>query len=69
MTTVQKNPLSYKNQPVIVPHKEPEPMRERGVFCLKYHRKVLFTKLVTLKTADLPRWKPKIVIDRRTLER
>lgn len=24
---------------------------------------------VSFKTADLPRWKPKVVIDRRTLER
>jgi hypothetical protein len=54
---------------LLLAHEDSGPTRERGVFCPKYHRKTLFSQPVTFKTADLPRWKPKIVIDRRTLER
>jgi hypothetical protein len=48
---------------------EPDPTVWRGVFCLTYTKKVLFSKEVTIRTDDLPRWKPKVIIDRRTLER
>lgn len=48
---------------------EPDPRVWRGVFVVDAPRKVLFTKRVHVKIADLPRWKPHIVIDRRTLER
>lgn len=32
-------------------------------------RKVLFMQPIFFKTADLPKRKPKVIIDRRTLER
>ncbi|MEA1883994.1 MAG: hypothetical protein U9N62_05700 [Thermotogota bacterium] len=49
-------------------HDEPEPADSRGVFPTDYHRKVLFTKKVKLRTSDLPRWKPKAIIGLRTFE-
>lgn len=54
--------------PKLLPDKEPELGLGRGVFCPKYHRKVLFSQPVTLKIADLPRWKPKVVFYKRTFE-
>lgn len=48
---------------------EPDPMVWRGVFYPTYTRKVLFSKEVTIRTADLPRWQPKVVIGRRIIER
>ena len=47
---------------------EPEPERLRGVFSHTPHRKILFSQTLKLKTAELPRWKPKAVIDVRTFE-
>jgi len=41
----------------------------RGIFSPSYPRKVLFSQQVEIRTANLPRWKPYITIDRRTLER
>ena len=48
--------------------KQPEPTDLRGVFPTNYPRKVLFTKQVTFKTSELPRWKPKKIIGLRTFE-
>jgi hypothetical protein len=53
----------------LLPQEDPDRRVWRGVFSPRYHRKILFSQTVTFKTADLPRWKPKVVIDRRTLER
>ena len=50
-------------------HEEPDPGAWRGVFHATHRRKVLFSKPVTYRLSKLPRWKPHIVIDRRTLER
>jgi len=47
---------------------QPEPPDARGVFPINYRRKVLFTKNVTLRTSELPRWKPKTIIGLRTFE-
>lgn len=47
---------------------EPEPTRLRGVFSHTPHRKVLFSETLKFKTADLPRWKPKVIIGLRTFE-
>jgi hypothetical protein len=47
---------------------EPEPERLRGVFSHTPHRKVLFSETLKFKTADLPRWKPKVIIGLRTFE-
>jgi hypothetical protein len=55
--------------PKLLPNEDTDRRVWRGVFSPRYHRKILFSQPVTFKTADLPRWKPKVVIDRRTLER
>ena len=49
-------------------HDEPEPADSRGVFPTDYRRKVLFAKKVKLRTSDLPRWKPKVIIGLRPFE-
>ncbi len=41
---------------------------DRGTYSPPYSHRVLFTQEVELKTADLPRRKPRAYIDRRTLE-
>jgi hypothetical protein len=48
---------------------EPDSKLWRGIFNPIYDRKVLFSEEVVLRIADLPRWQPKVMIDRRTLER
>lgn len=48
---------------------EPDATVWRGVFAPSYHRKVLFSAPIELQTAKLPRWKPRVIVDRRTLER
>lgn len=48
---------------------EPKPHVWRGTFGPVYDRKVIFSQEVVLKTADLPRWQPHVMIDRRTFER
>jgi len=48
---------------------EPKPQVWRGTFGPVYDRKVIFSQEVVVKTADLPRWQPHVMIDRRTLER
>jgi len=50
-------------------HPEPDSSVWRGVFSPLYHPKVLFSEQLEVRTADLPRWKPRIIIDRRTLTR
>ena len=39
-----------------------------GVFQPKYRRTVLFSKTISCKTSELPRWKPKNIIGMRTFE-
>lgn len=41
----------------------------RGIFSPTYPRKELFSQHLEIQTANLPRWKPYITTDRRTLER
>jgi hypothetical protein len=55
--------------PKLWQHAEPEPKAWRGVFFPTYSRKVLFSKTISFRTAELPRWKPQVLIDRRTLAR
>jgi hypothetical protein len=43
-------------------------VRVRGNYPLKIARKVLFSQSVTLNMADLPRWKPKAIIGKKTAE-
>jgi hypothetical protein len=54
--------------PVLWRQSEPQPADLRGVFRTNYPRKVLFTKPVTFKTSELPRWKPKTIIGLRAFE-
>jgi hypothetical protein len=48
---------------------EPDSTVGRGTFTLPYHRKVLFSESVEIQTFKLPRWKPRVTIDRRVRER
>ena len=47
---------------------EAQPGSWRGVFYPIYHRKVLFSKMMTFKTDTLPRWKPNTTFQIRTSE-
>jgi hypothetical protein len=49
-------------------YSQSRPADGRGVFPTNYPRKILFSKTVTSKTAELPRWKPKKIIGLRTFE-
>jgi hypothetical protein len=55
--------------PELWQHPEPDPRVWRGVFSPSYHPTVLFSQELTVRTADLPRRKPRVVIDRRTFAR
>lgn len=55
-------------QPSQLRHSEPEPQAWRGVFAPAYKWKTLFSQQVEIRTTELPRLKPHIIIDRRTLE-
>src|SRR5712691_3532575 len=57
------------SQPGLWQHPEPDSSVWRGVFSPLYHPKVLFSEQIEVRTADLPRWKPRITIDGRTLMR
>lgn len=59
---------SLSSWPELWRHSEPQPTDLRGVFPTNYPRKVLFSKPVTFKTSELPRWKPKNIIGLRTFE-
>lgn len=50
-------------------HPEPESAVWRGVFTLPHHRDVLFAQEIDIETSKLPRLKPRIMLDRRTLSR
>lgn len=45
-----------------------EPSGWRGAFYPTYHRKVIFSKTMILRTASLPRWKPSARIQMRAFE-
>jgi len=47
---------------------EPQQTEGRGIFYTNYPRKIIFSKPVTFKTSELPRWKPKTIIGLRTFE-
>jgi hypothetical protein len=38
----------------------------RGTYCLPHTGKILFSQDMEFKTSDLPRWKPRVIIDRHT---
>jgi len=54
-------------RPAQLRHPEPEPQAWRGVFAPAYKWKTLFSQQVKIRTTKLPRLKPYITIDRRTL--
>ena len=37
--------------------------KTQGIFYTNYPRKVIFSKMVRFKTAELPRWKSKCIIN------
>jgi len=41
----------------------------RGTLCLAHTEKILFSQKMEFRTAELPRWKPHLIIDRRRPER
>lgn len=49
-------------------HIEYQEVNQRGVYSPKYRRKILFSKAITFKTAELRRWKPTALIGKRNLE-
>ena len=55
--------------PDVQEQSEPDATAWRGVFAPSYNWKVLFSKPIELRAGKLPRWKPQVTIDRRTLER
>ena len=48
----------------VSPETEFEASPWRGTYCLAHSAKILFSQDVEFKTADLPRWKPRVIIDR-----
>jgi len=48
----------------VSPETEFEAFTWRGTYCLAHSEKILFSQNVEFKTADLPRWKPRVIIDR-----
>jgi hypothetical protein len=40
----------------------------RGTFFINYRSEVIFAKSLTLKIAELPHWKPKAILGKRTIE-
>jgi hypothetical protein len=46
------------------PATELEDFPWRGTYCLAHAEKILFSQNVEFKTSNLPRWKPRVIIDR-----
>ena len=47
---------------------EYQEVNQRGVYSPKYERNVLFSKTLSFKTSELPRWKPTTIIGKRNFE-
>jgi len=47
---------------------EEEEQSHAGTFAVVHKRRMIFTQQVEIKTQNLPRWKPRVIIDRRMLE-
>ena len=47
---------------------EHQEVSQRGIYFPKYERNVLFSKTLTFKTSELPRWKPTAIIGKRNFE-
>jgi hypothetical protein len=59
-------PLHRRSAPPQRPEAEPETWR--GVFSPTYKWKPLFSQQIKIRTTELPRLKPHVTIDRRTIE-
>lgn len=45
---------------------EIEAVPSRGTYCIAHSEQILFSQNVEFKTSDLPRWKPRVIVDRYT---
>jgi hypothetical protein len=48
------------------PETEFEAFPSRGTYCVAHTETILFSQNVEFRTAELPRWKPRVIIDRDT---
>ncbi len=48
------------------PEAEVEALPWRGTYCVAHTEKILFSQNVEFRTSDLPRWKPRVIIDPHT---
>ncbi len=48
------------------PEAEFEAFPWRGTYCVAHTEKILFSQNVEFRTSELPRWKPRVIIDRHT---
>ena len=71
MVTIHKIYMMQKKRavcPDLYRNEQSLPADGRGVFPANYPRKILFSKTVAFKTAELPRWKPKNIIGLRAFD-
>jgi hypothetical protein len=54
--------------PEIMEQTEAEASELRGVYTPIFKRKVIFSEVITLKTSELPRWKPNAIIGKQSIE-
>lgn len=50
----------------LTPEAEVEAFPWRGTYCVVHTEKILFSQNVEIRTSELPRWKPRVIIDRYT---
>ncbi len=46
-----------------------ETVSPRGVYCIAHTEKILFSQNVEFRTAELPRWKPRVVVYKKRASR
>lgn len=52
-----------------VPDSELDARQLRGVLIVPHPRKPIFSQTLEIRTVSLPQWRPRVTIDRRSLER
>jgi hypothetical protein len=50
----------------LVSEGEVEALPWRGTYCVPHTEKMLFSQNVEIRTSELPRWKPRVIVDRHT---
>lgn len=65
--TVEKVSDAASSLPELRADAEFETFPWRGTYCVAHTQKVLFSQNVEFKTSDLPRWKPRVILDRDRL--